>query len=94
MERWRRLILLLRAGDVEQHPGPPRQLRYRFSHRGIDLLADDVEEKTKVLYEARLEELRAFFACRGLATFESILGKPVHAAASRVATFLRYQFRP
>lgn len=90
VERWRRLIQLLRAGDVERHLGPPRQIRYRTSRRGIDLLDNGIEDTTKAIYEARLEELRMFFSCRGLSTIENILGKPSRAAASRVATFLRY----
>lgn len=91
VERWPRLVLLLRSGDVEQHPGLPRRLRYRRRSGKIDLVLDDAEEKTKLLYEARLDGPRAFFASR-LATVES-LRKPVHSVTPRGALFCEYQFQ-
>ena len=66
--RWRRLIELYRAGDVERHPGPARRtLAVREQRAGVDLLVVDVSDSTRAIYEQRLEEFAEFYVHRGFA---------------------------
>ena len=94
VDRWRRLIELIRAGDVERHPGPPRQrCAYRATRAGRDLLFHDVADSTRAQYESRLLALTDFFLHRGFLDLSAILSGDQAAVTARLVTFLRYQYR-
>ena len=69
-DRWRRLIELLRAGDVERNPGVVRRVLSDRSARAERETPFSMTSSRRRPYDAKLEGFRAYFAPRGLRSLD------------------------
>ena len=81
-DRWRRLIELLRAGDVERNPGMVRRgFAGRSARAGGDLILHDVQPSTASAYGVKLETFLAYLAPRGFRSLDDcVCGRPEEVA--------------
>eukprot|EP00971_Amphidinium_carterae_P238875 4741899-Amphidinium_carterae.1 len=85
--KWERLVYLLLAGDIETNPGPRASRNVDFP---LDLIDQDVSDRTKKIYEERLESLRAHWHSPECSTLLQVFASE-QVAAVRIAQFIRHQ---